>query len=110
MYQIMIEQDRSFMSDEPANYMYRLEDITEVRALKNNGSQIGKFPKCAICGNIMFMPSGLTITPFITDESKLLYIADFLLTIRKRQEIKIMCFLSKEYGGGKQTIRIEKVN
>ncbi len=110
MYQIMIEQDRSFMSDEPANYMYRLKDITEIKVLKNCYSQIGHYSKCARCKTIMIMPTGLTIVPFAIGEEEAMCAARELSKIYEQENVELQLYLPDEYGGGKQTIRIEKVN
>lgn len=110
MYQIMIEQDRSFMTNEPAKFFYKLKEITDIRVMKNCYSQIGHYSKCARCRNIMIMPTGLTIVPFVVGEEEAMCVTQDLSKIYEQENVELQLYLPEEYGGGKQTIRIEKVN
>ena len=77
-YRICIGQSHSFMSDESYINVFTQKDISEMCIPERFFTQIGKYPNCVCCRELMIKPSGLTIPIYIRDNDKFETILDKL--------------------------------
>lgn len=77
-YMIYIRQSHSFMSDEPCVNTFKQNDISEMCIPERFFTQIGKYPNCVCCRELMIKPSGLTIPIYIHENDKFETILDKL--------------------------------
>jgi hypothetical protein len=114
MYEISVQQSRSYMNDTENRLHWKLDEITKVEIPPNFFSQIGYYKQCARCVNLHIYPSGLNFTLFVTKESydSSLEIADKInnfIRNDKEKELFIHLYLPEDVGGGDQIIAIYKI-
>lgn len=111
-YKVSVMTTRSYMSDQPANYQYTLNEATHVELEDKSYEQIGKFPNCARCKIMRIYPSGLWVTVFITDETSDVPIVEMInefLSDERKSDFEWDIRLPEDCGGGYQKLIIKKI-
>lgn len=112
MYDLLIHQTRSYMSEMPEFRRYQLLDITHAKIYPNCFEQIGFRTNCARCVILSIYPTGLNFPLFATNEEDASYIVDKINNFvkdDKRKGLQESLYLPSDVGGGHQTIRIIKI-